>query len=159
MEEAPPVPVGNGNATHDAASIWKEILQTMVAEKPLVSTWAQEAVPTAWSQQTLTLSFHPDSKAARDSLSRSNNRSWMESVVSKHVGKPSKLKFCFDESLPPPAPVEAPETTSPGKQPGEGTPAAGTTDTRAPQMEEDFYQDPLIETALRLYADKINQRN
>jgi DNA polymerase III subunit gamma/tau len=152
---------------NEAKNIWKMVFQIMERERPLNSHWGSEATPTDWSKGTLTLAFHPESKAAHDSLSRNTVRQWLEGLVMKVSGEPSKIRFCYDASLPPPASleplpppvVETKRDSSPRQMTAK--PAAEVShDPNIPEIDEDeFSKDPLIEEALRLYGDKIQRRS
>jgi DNA polymerase-3 subunit gamma/tau len=142
--EPPPAPSEPAAAAPEAepldpAALWPGIIAVVRRERPLITTWVEAGALLEFAGEAARIGFPPEQKMAMESLTRPNNRSFLEKLIAEMTGgKVRTVDFIIREGLvvqhvDVPAPVE-----------------------QAPRdpMEE-FKNDPLIRKALEIFQAEI----
>lgn len=166
-------------APPNEARFWQQVLEIVQQRRPLAVSWLQAATLLGISRNTIKLGFPTSESFARDSLMRPAQVSFLESLAQEILGQSHKFEMVLDPSLkapafsemglglldepappPPPAPKAAAPEPKPEPKPAAKTeapapaPAAAEANT-APQLDENFYNDPLIQSAMVRFKAKL----
>jgi hypothetical protein len=115
---------------------WSRVLEVVRSRRPLIISWLEPATPFFLESGTLKLAFPADKALAVESLSRPNNRKFLEEVAAEIVGGKWELSFELRDDLP----------------------ARSTTTAEPPKSVdpvEEFRKDPTIQKALELFKAEI----
>ncbi len=117
----------------DLAKVWPQILAEVRGKRPLLLVWLEQAVPVSAENGVVTLGFPEDGRNALEGLLRPNYRKFLETLLSERLGGAYRLEGSVRTGLSP-------------------LPAA---DTAAPDPDEAFKKDPLIQRALEIFRAEI----
>ena len=160
-EPIPPVPAfqpAPGEPAFSAES-WQKILQTAEERHPMCIRALGNTLFLAAEGNLLTVAVHPEDTATRDHLYDTETQEYLNEAARELFESDIRLNVVTDISVPPP-PVPEPEVPEPAPAP-KPTPspraqqAEETTPVSHQPSNEEFYQDPLIEEALRIFHAKI----
>jgi hypothetical protein len=110
--------------------------------------FATQGTVVSRTENEIVVGFPASSAMARESLDRPAARSVVESLLGEFNGRPLVLRLELRDDLPV---VALPE---PAPRPTPTTPATSRPQSTA-TIEEQFYADPLIAEALRLFEARI----
>lgn len=156
-------------------------MDTVQQRRPLFLSWLQPATLLGITGKKIRVGFPPSESFARDSLLRPVQIGFLESLAEELLGQPMKYEFVLDPSLkvpaaldmplefpdeapPPPKPVQAEVKleTKPAapaapkaEAPKTAAPAAAAEPAGTPAMDPDFYNDPLIQSAMTRFKAKL----
>ena len=151
---------------------WPQLVTQVQERRPLAVSWLQAGTMLDITRNTIKVGFPPTESFARDSLLRPAQLSFLEAMAQELLGKPMKFEFVLDASLKPPAfseiglglmddPPPAAKPASIAKveakpAPKEETkkPAAAVEPAPA-KADDDFYNDPLIQSAMVKFKAKL----
>ena len=160
-EPIPPAPAfqpAPGEPAFSAES-WQKILQTAEERHPMCIRALGNTLFLAAEGNLLTVAVHPEDTATRDHLYDTETQEYLNEAARELFESDIRLNVVTDISVPPP-PVPEPEVPEPAPAP-KPTPspraqqAEETTPVSHQPSNEEFYQDPLIEEALRIFHAKI----
>ncbi|MFN0078263.1 MAG: DNA polymerase III subunit gamma/tau [Prosthecobacter sp.] len=170
---APPAPAKVEKAvpeTREAVSeadFWPQLIASMQERRPLAVSWLQSGTMLGITHHTIKVGFPPTESFARDSLLRPAQVSFLESLAQELLGKAMKFEFVLDASLKPPAftemglglldapaPVAKPKP-EPKAAPKSEPKAAVPEETAPAKASDDFYNDPLIQSAMVKFKAKL----
>jgi len=151
----------------EGVALWEKIVAEF--QSKLMGPWIAAGTFLETRNNTLVVAFHPEDANKRDQLDRPSARQKVLDVARSLSGVNCDLKFEINESIQPsplPAPVEGSEldhdlplqeTVPPS--PEKEAPLPKNTSTTAEQPpageESDFYKDPLIQDALKIFEATI----
>lgn len=157
-----------------------ELLAMVRQKRPLASSWLEATTVMSMAKGIIKLGFPTKETAAKESLDRDNQRTFLEGLAAEILGTPMKFQMVVDASLKPPpaeelfagfdiaapapAPASAPKpATAPvpvfdkpwndtaPEAPAAEAPAEGS----AEQITADFQNDPLIKSAIEKFKLKL----
>ena len=154
------------------ADFWPQLIATMQERRPLAVSWLQNGTMLGITRNTIKVGFPPTESFARDSLLRPAQVSFLESLAQELLGKAMKFEFVLDASLKPPAFSEIGlgllDDPSPAAKPAatpkvENKPApkeevkkpAASEEPAPAKASDDFYNDPLIQSAMVKFKAKL----
>jgi|ERR1700730_5831702 len=76
-----------------ACELWNKLIDEVKRRRPLIQSWVELAHPCRIEDDSLTLLFHHQEELAALSLFRSNNRKFVESVLSDIYGREISLRY------------------------------------------------------------------
>ena len=85
---APPE-AGTPGADLDGPRLWRDMIQEIRSQRPLITAWVQMGRPLAVEGNTLHVGFPSDQKMSVESLNKANTRKFLEGLLSKLAGQPS----------------------------------------------------------------------
>jgi DNA polymerase-3 subunit gamma/tau len=175
--EAAPRPV----AKIDGAAIWTSVVEQLQHDKPIAAAYALKAQYISVNDRHLVIGVPKEEDHARNALLRDNVRTPIEQLLGKGAGRPLELKVELrsdfapielpveeDEMLPSDDSFTAGEESamgptaedygerdfdSPSNRPSR--PSQADSPTEQVVTAEDFYSDPLIKDALRIFEAEI----
>ncbi len=165
-ETVPPPTAADEPATElDGSRLWRDMIQDIRSQRPLITAWVQMGRPFAMEGNTLRVAFPSDQKMSVESLSKANTRKFLEGLLTKLAGRAISLKLELGEGSDTPAttipsPVNGQHDPSDGKNGAQGL----TVDAAAPlpavetaggDSTEVFKNDPLIQKALKIFEGEI----
>jgi DNA polymerase III subunit gamma/tau len=115
--------------------MWPRLLQQVASRRPLILAWIELATPLFLDSGTFRLGFPPGQELAAESLSRPNNRKFLEDLVSEMLGGSWKMEFETRDDLSSPSPKTP---TEPPIDPMQA-----------------FKNDPMIQKALEIFKAEI----
>ena len=142
---------------------WDTFLRNACELSPIVGSMVSNTLFIADDDGLLTIAIHPEDVNTRDALLNETILGSINEQAQATCGKNITIKIVSDAAVPPPAPVEilpppkfeeiapAPKPTpkeAPKPQAADKKPAAPPS---LRPTEEEFYQDPLIELALKTF--------
>ncbi|MDZ4404586.1 DNA polymerase III subunit gamma/tau [Prosthecobacter sp.] len=174
VEEPEPVmpePVEAKEAVSET-DFWPQLVTQVQERRPLAVSWLQAGTMLGITRNTIKVGFPPTESFARDSLLRPAQVSFLESMAQELLGKPMKFEFVLDASLKPPAFSEIglglmddpPPAAKPASTPkAEAKPApkeeakkpAAAVEPAPAKASDDFYNDPLIQSAMVKFKAKL----
>ncbi len=146
-------------AAETADEIWQRVLGEVRAKRPLIRAWMEMGRALDLVGDQLRVGFPTEQKIVVESLAVPPHRPLLEEIMSRHAGRPLKLKMEVRDDLPaeaPPTPAPTPaaepaqRTPTPKSPPPKGGAAAGKAD---PMVE--FRNDPQIQSALEIFDAEI----
>ena len=170
----PPEPSSAPAMTHEEFRL--ELIERVRAKRPLIVQWLECTTVLGRARGVIKLGFPSEESHARDSLARDNQRSFLEAVAGEILGEPARFELVVDPSLkpppalelfgslpetaPPPPPVAklvpAPAPISEPQPPPAAEPEAPPAAEEAPPaIADDFYNDPLIRSAIEKFKLKL----
>ncbi|WP_395752414.1 DNA polymerase III subunit gamma/tau [Prosthecobacter sp.] len=181
-----PSPVADPGELFSEDVFWSKFVGQVQARRPLAVSWLQSATLLGIAKNTIKVGFPPSESFARDSLMRPAQISFLEGLAQEMTGRAMKFEFVLDPSLKAPAfadidlgllnepapsqapkpaeapkleaapaapKVETPKAPEPAKATAPETPASG------PKPPDDFYNDPLIQSAMVKFRAKLVSAN
>ncbi len=161
----PPVEVVAPAADLDGPRLWRDMIQEIRSQRPLITAWVQMGRPLAVEGNTLRVGFPSEQKMSVESLNKANTRKFLEGLLSKLAGQPVGLKLELGEATEaasavatPPANEQPPATG--GSSNGRHEPGAAPAPALDPEASTDdtsemFKNDPLIQKALKIFEGEI----
>jgi len=171
-----PVPVEEAiPETREAVSeaeFWPQLIATMQERRPLAVSWLQVGSMLGITRNVIKVGFPPTESFARDSLLRPAQVSFLESLAEELMGKAMKFEFVLDASLKPPAfseiglglmdepppaakPVPIPKVEAKTAPKDEAKKPASQEEPAPAKANDDFYNDPLIQSAMVKFKAKL----
>ncbi|MCB1274933.1 DNA polymerase III subunit gamma/tau [Prosthecobacter sp.] len=153
------------------SEFWTKLVGLVQERRPLAVSWLQVASLLSMGRNVAKVGFPTSEGFARDSLMRPAQMSFLESLAQELTGQAMKFEFVLDPSLkapefseiglgllddPAPAPKAAPEPKAePKPTPKEEVKAPVAEESAAPKVNDDFYNDPLIQSAMVKFKAKL----
>lgn len=139
----------------DPSVLWNDSLGRLAKERPMLTHWAKLGQVLSSSDligASLVVGFPKSASPACDQMSRPNIHKEIEAIVGDVAGRPIRVRFEVDPSLPDPEPEPiVPQSSGSGDERPADAPAAAPGEPRAVDAEE----DPLIEAAMRLFKARL----
>ncbi len=133
--------------------LWAALTVKVQETRPLLANWVKLGTQTGMTPNTLKVGFPSSESHACDSLKRDDKRKFLEELLREMTGKALRLDFVVDAGL---KASEASEPALlfdvPAPKPAAVPPPAAV-ETTAPA--EDFYDDPLIKSAIEKFKARI----
>jgi DNA polymerase-3 subunit gamma/tau len=154
------------------AEFWPQFTALVQERRQLIVPWIQTASLLGISRNTVKVGFPTSESFARDSLMRPAQVSFLEGLAKELTGQAMKFEFVLDSSLkapefsemglglldePPPAPKPKAEPKPVAKE--EAPKATAAEEPAAPQVDDSFYNDPLIQSAMARFKAKLVPTN
>jgi DNA polymerase III subunit gamma/tau len=120
---------------------WKTVVERVHTERPLISSWLEMASLLGITGNVVNVGLPVTESVAREGLLRVPTKKFLDGVFTELLGKPMEINVTLDSGLKPPA---ASEMALPmmGLDPAPPVESA---------PEEDFYNDPLIKSAMEVF--------
>jgi len=150
------------------ADFWPQFTALVQQRRQLIVPWIQTASLLGIARNTVKVGFPASESFARDSLMRPAQVSFLESLAKELTGQAMKFEFVLDPSLKAPEfsemglglldePAPKPKT-EPKPVVKEEAPKAAAAAAEAPpppQVDDSFYNDPLIQSAMARFKAKL----
>jgi DNA polymerase III subunit gamma/tau len=117
----------------DLNGLWTKLVEAVRERRPLIQSWIEIATPLAQNGSEVLIGFPAADQLAMESLLRSNNRKFVEELLTELAASPRTLRAELREDLVRPEPVAK----------------------SAPNVLEEFKNDPLIQKALEIFKAEI----
>ena len=114
-------------------ALWTKLVEAVRNRRPLIQSWIEMATPLAQKGSEVLIGFPATDQIAMESLLRSNNRKFVEEVLSELAASPRTLRAELREDL------VRPETITKSE----------------PSVLDQFKNDPLIQKALEIFKAEI----
>ncbi len=178
---ADPEPSPPSLSSIDGAAVWTSVVEQLQHDKPIAAAYALKAQYVSLTDRHLVIGVPKEEDHARNALLRDNVRTPIEQLIARAAGRPVELKVELrsdftpvelpiedDEMLPADDSFAAGEESAMGRtaedygepdfaparsRPSIPSPVEPPTEPAAPA--EDFYNDPLIKDALRIFEAEI----
>ena len=144
-----------------SAELWEQAVQSVRSKAPLKAGLIGNTLFVGEENGLLTVAIHPTDTSSRDALLCGDVGALLRETLRERLGREiERIQVVTDESVPEPV-VEEPEPVSPPSKTDKTTQAPSPTEEepdkeqKSPIPEEDFYRDPLIESALRELEARI----
>ena len=144
-----------------SAELWEQAVQSVRSKAPLKAGLIGNTLFVGEENGLLTVAIHPTDTSSRDALLCGDVGALLRETLREKLGREiERIQVVTDESVPEPV-VEEPEPVSPPSKTDKTTQAPSPTEEepdkeqKSPIPEEDFYRDPLIESALRELEARI----
>jgi DNA polymerase-3 subunit gamma/tau len=149
------------------ADFWPQLVSLVQERRPLAVSWLQAASLMGIAGKNIKVGFPTTESFARDSLLRPAQMSFLEGLAQELLGRSVKFDFVLDPSLkapafseiglgltddPPPAPKPAAEPKVEAKPVPKAPPAE---EPATAKIGDDFYKDPLIQSAMVKFKAKL----
>lgn len=139
--------------TEDGAALWQRTVEVLAEQKPLQVAWAREGAFLELKENALIIGFETANSGHREQLERKAVRQSIEGIVSAAAGREMAVHYEVRDEISAPKPVlPDPPEESEGDSGGESGAAA---DSAPPEIDESFYEDPAIKSALKIFNAKI----
>jgi DNA polymerase III subunit gamma/tau len=152
------------------ADFWPQFTALVQQRRQLIVPWIQTAALLGIARNTVKVGFPTSESFARDSLMRPAQVSFLESLAKELTGQAMKFEFVLDPSLkapefsemglgllddPAPAPKPKTEPKPAVKEEAPKAAAAAAEAPPPPQVDDSFYNDPLIQSAMARFKAKL----
>jgi DNA polymerase-3 subunit gamma/tau len=114
-------------------ALWTKLVEAVRERRPLIQSWIEMATPLAQNGSEVLIGFPAADQLAMESLLRSNNRKFVEELLTELAASPRTLRAELREDLVRPEPVAK----------------------SAPNVLDEFKNDPLIQKALEIFKAEI----
>jgi DNA polymerase-3 subunit gamma/tau len=171
----PPAPkeaVPEARSAVSTEDFWPQLVSLVQERRPLAVSWLQAASLLGIAGKVIKVGFPTTEGFARDSLLRPAQLSFLEGLAQELLGQVMKFEMVLDASLKapqfseiglglldeaPPAAKPKPEPKSEAKSaPKEETPKpAAAMEPEAAKVTDDFYNDPLIQSAMVKFKARL----
>jgi hypothetical protein len=121
------------NRTEDLTLLWIKLVEEVRRRRPLIQSWIEMATPLGRSGAELLIGFPVSEQLAMESLLRSNNRKFVEELLSEIAAAPQTIRAELRDELVRPATARRSEAT----------------------LLDGFKNDPLIQKALEIFKAEI----
>jgi len=132
-------------ATATPAEFWKQLVDLVHTERPLVSGWVELGTLLGIEGKVVKMGLPETENSARESLLRPTTKKFLEDVIAELLGGAYQLNVVLDPKLKPPAATEL--TFGLGFDEAPSKPVA-VKEEPAEANSADFYNDPLIQAAM-----------
>jgi len=132
-------------ATATPAEFWKQLVDRVHTERPLVSGWVELGTLLGIEGKVVKMGLPETENSARESLLRPTTKKFLEDVIAELLGGAYQLNVVLDPKLKPPAATEL--TFGLGFDEAPSKPVA-VKEEPAEANSADFYNDPLIQAAM-----------
>jgi DNA polymerase-3 subunit gamma/tau len=119
--------------SEDLQSLWIKVVEEVRRRRPLIQSWIEMATPLGRSGTELLIGFPSTEQLAMESLLRSNNRKFVEELLTEIAAAPRTIRAELREDLVRPEPAPRSEAT----------------------LLDGFKNDPLIQKALEIFKAEI----
>jgi DNA polymerase III subunit gamma/tau len=119
--------------SEDLQSLWMKVVDEVRRRRPLIQSWIEMATPLSRSGTELLIGFPSAEQLAMESLLRSNNRKFVEDLLTEIAAAPITIRAELREDLVRPEPAPRSEAT----------------------LLDGFKNDPLIQKALEIFKAEI----
>jgi DNA polymerase III subunit gamma/tau len=119
--------------TEDLQSLWIKVIGEVRRRRPLIQSWIEMATPLGQSGSELLIGFPSTEQLAMESLLRSNNRKFVEDLLTEIAAAPRTIRAELRDDLVRPEPSVRSE----------------------PTLLDGFKNDPLIQKALEIFKAEI----
>jgi DNA polymerase III subunit gamma/tau len=119
--------------TEDLQSLWIKVIGEVRRRRPLIQSWIEMATPLGQSGSELLIGFPSTEQLAMESLLRSNNRKFVEDLLTEIAAAPRTIRAELRDDLVRPEPAVRSE----------------------PTLLDGFKNDPLIQKALEIFKAEI----
>jgi DNA polymerase-3 subunit gamma/tau len=154
------------------ADFWPQFTALVQQRRQLIVPWIQTASLLGISRNTVKVGFPTSESFARDSLMRPAQVSFLESLAIELTGQAMKFEFVLDPSLkapefsemglglldepaPAPKPKAEPKPVAKEEAPKAAAVATSAEVPPPPQVDDSFYNDPLIQSAMVRFKAKL----
>jgi DNA polymerase III subunit gamma/tau len=117
----------------DLPSLWIKLVEEVRRRRPLIQSWIEMATPLGQSGAELLIGFPASEQLAMESLLRSNNRKFVEELLSEIAAAPRTIRAELRDDLVRPTTAQRTEAT----------------------LLDGFKNDPLIQKALEIFKAEI----
>jgi DNA polymerase-3 subunit gamma/tau len=132
-------------ATATPAEFWKQLVDRVHTERPLVSGWVELGTLLGIEGKVVKMGLPETENSARESLLRPTTKKFLEDVIAELLGEAYQLNVVLDPKLKPPAATELTFGLGFDDAPSKPVAAKEEPPTANPA---DFYDDPLIQAAM-----------
>jgi hypothetical protein len=119
--------------SEDLQSLWMKVVDEVRRRRPLIQSWIEMATPLSRSGTELLIGFPSTEQLAMESLLRSNNRKFVEELLTEIAAAPRTIRAELRDDLVRPE-------TAPGSE---------------ATLLDGFKNDPLIQKALEIFKAEI----
>jgi DNA polymerase III subunit gamma/tau len=154
------------------ADFWPQFTALVQQRRQLIVPWIQTASLLGIARNTVKVGFPTSESFARDSLMRPAQVSFLESLAKELTGQAMKFEFVLDPSLkapefsemglglldepaPAPKPKAEPKPVAKEEAPKAAASAPAAEAPPPPQVDDSFYNDPLIQSAMVRFKAKL----
>ncbi len=155
-------------AAVSSADFWPQLTRLVQERRPLAVSWLQVATLLGITDKAIKIGFPTTEGFARDSLMRPAQLSFLEGAVQELLGRSMKLELVLNASLKapefseigldlpeePPSPVKSKVEPEPKAEP---KPMATPEVSASPTVNQEFYNDSLIQKAIVKFKTKSVQ--
>ncbi len=151
---------------------WTKFVGLVQERRPLAVSWLQAASLQGITRNVIKVGFPTSESFARDSLMRPAQVSFLESLAQELTGQAMKFEFVLDPSLKAPAfseiglgllddpapaakPASAPKVEAKAEPKREVPKAEEPEASAQSKIDNDFYNDPLIQSAMVKFKAKL----
>ena len=120
--------------SEDLQSLWMKVVEEVRRRRPLVQSWIEMATPLSRSGTELLIGFPSTEQLAMESLLRSNNRKFVEELLTEIAAAPRTIRAELRDDLVRPEPAPRSQAT----------------------LLDGFKNDPLIQKALEIFKAEID---
>lgn len=165
--EPEPAPAPEPKAAVSTADFWPKFVAIVQERRPLAVSWLHSASLLGITGKVAKVGFPTTESFARDSLMRPAQLSFLEGLAEEMLGQAMKFELVLDASLKapefseislglldeaPPPPKDEPKPVAKA----EPEPKAESAEESAePQVDAEFYNDPLIQKAMVKFKAKL----
>jgi DNA polymerase-3 subunit gamma/tau len=133
-EDPIPAPGDSGEISSESlSSLWIRVVDEVRRRRPLIRSWIEMATPLGQSGTEVLIGFPTGDQVAMESLLRSNNRKFVEDLLTEVAAAPRTIRAELRDDLVRPEPAVESETT----------------------LLDGFKNDPLIQKALEIFKAEI----
>ncbi len=133
-EDPIPAPGDSGEISSESlSSLWIRVVDEVRRRRPLIRSWIEMATPLGQSGTEVLIGFPTGDQVAMESLLRSNNRKFVEDLLTEVAAAPRTIRAELRDDLVRPQPAVESETT----------------------LLDGFKNDPLIQKALEIFKAEI----
>ncbi len=168
FDDAPPALIASEETPGGALTPegWDALLAAMREQSPLQTSAVGNTMFISDDDGLVTLAIHPSDTDTRDALLGENLSELLAELAPRFCGHGITLRMVMDDSVPPPV-AEEPPPPAPLPEPAPRPAAKPKAPEKKPEAEkpapppslkpteEEFYQDPLIELALKEFHATI----
>jgi DNA polymerase-3 subunit gamma/tau len=154
------------------ADFWPQFTALVQQRRQLIVPWIQTASLLGIARNTVKVGFPTSESFAHDSLMRPAQVNFLESLAKELTGQAMKFEFVLDPSLkapefsemglglldepaPAPKPKAEPKPVAKEEAPKAAAAATSAEVPPPPQVDDSFYNDPLIQSAMVRFKAKL----
>jgi DNA polymerase-3 subunit gamma/tau len=154
------------------ADFWPQFTALVQQRRQLIVPWIQTASLLGIARNTVKVGFPTSESFAHDSLMRPAQVNFLESLAKELTGQAMKFEFVLDPSLkapefsemglglldepaPAPKPKAEPKPVAKEEAPKAAAAATSAEVPPPPQVDDSFYNDPLIQSAMARFKAKL----
>jgi len=138
-------PVGD---TPDGVAVWQRTIEILAEQKPLQVAWAGEGAFLEIKGNAFIVGFDKDHAMAKEQLERPAAKKAIEEILAGAAGRALSIQYEVHDTITAPKPV------LPDPEPRPASPETAPSDA-PPEIDDSFYDDPGIKSALKIFNAKI----